>query len=481
MELPTSLNYTASKSVIKYKRFNVRTLGTNSGNGGSVVRMRLPDGLINLSSFALCFDLTVSGLVVDGAAPFEDYFNVKMPHGHKLLREVKCFVNNQQVSGKCGDMDILYNALVKASVGEDWVNSRMNEHAKELIDSADDFGILKQNPTETSKVASYIVSDLLGLFRSGDKSIIDTSLWGQVELEFTFNNTSAIAQYIAGNATNADLQMRFTNVEGFVEKVTAITPVYNQLVNMMLNNRKEPLIYCYQNMVSTINSNGSSARLQCRSQSIDAVLCCPLDPNYNALLSVINPDTQLSAPRYRYNSGRTISQTNALSTKNCNLQIIINGDCYPDVPVNNCLHISHITTSGLFNHSVYSQNLLFNDISSVSYAAPLARTQQEVQPDGVDADALPDVFIVVPAGAPLNTPSYNRSAFLNENFVWYQSLCNGEGYMNKVLTGYDTEGQSAEIIINHDCIVNGGSLFVAALTTSCLSLDPVSKQMTVIE
>jgi hypothetical protein len=469
MELPTSLNYTASKSVIKYKRFNVRTLGTNSGGAGSVVRMRLPNGLINLSSFALCFDLTVSGLVVDGVAPFIDYFNVKMPHGHKLLREVKCFVNNQQVSGKCGDYDILYNALVKASVGEDWVNSRMNEHAKELIDSADDFGILKQNPTETSKVASYIVSDLLGLFRSGDKSIIDTSLWGQVELEFTFNNTSAIAQYVAGNATNANLQMRFTNVEGFVEKVTAITPVYNQLVNMMLNNRKEPLIYCYQNMVSTINSNGSSARLQCRSQSIDAVLCCPLDPNYNALLSVINPDTQLSAPRYRYNSGRTISPTNALSTKNCNLQISINGDCYPDVPVNNCLHISHITTSGLFNHSVYSQNLLFNDISASRYG--MSGTFQPYDFAGND-------FVDILAAS---APSYNRSAFLNENFVWYQSLCNGEGYINKVLTGYDTESQSAEIIVNHDCIVDGGSLFVAALTTSCLSLDPVSKQMTVIE
>lgn len=465
MELPTSLNYTASKSVIKYKRFNVRTLGTNSGSAGSVVRMRLPNGLINLSSFALCFDLTVSGLVVDDAAPFVDYFNVKMPHGHKLLREVKCFVNNQQVSGKCGDYDILYNALVKASVGEDWVNSRLNEHAKELIDSADDFGILKETPAATSKAASYIVSDLLGLFRSGDKSIIDTSLWGQIELEFTFNNTSAIAQYVGGNGSNANLQMKITNVEGFVEKVVQISPVYNQLVNMMLNNRKEPLLYCYQNFTSTINADGSSTRLQCRSQSIDAVVCCPLDPNYNALLSTINPDTQLSAPRYRYNSGRTISQTNALTTKNCNLQITINGESYPDVPVNNALHISHITTSGLFNHSVYSQNLLFNDVAISNYGKA-----------GVYAEN--GVSIQIEA---LSAVSYNRSAFLNENFVWYQSLCNGEGYLNKVLTGYDTEGQSAEIIVNHDCIVAGGSLFVAALTTSCLSLDPVSKQMTVVE
>jgi hypothetical protein len=466
MEIPASLNYTASKSVIKYKRFNVRTLGTNSGGAGSVIRMRLPNGLINLSSFALCFDLTVSGLLVDD----DDYFNVKIPHGHKLLREVKCFINNQQVSGKCGDYDILYNALVKASVGEDWVNSRLNEHAKELIDSADDFGIFKKSPTATSKSSSYIVSDLLGLFRSADKSIIDTSLWGQIELEFTFNNTSAIAQYVGGNGSNANLQMKITNVEGFVEKVVQISPVYNQLVNMMLNSRKEPLLYCFQNFVSTINADGSSTRLQCRSQSIDAVVCCPLDPNYNALLSVINPDTQLSAPRYRYNSGRTISQTDASTTKNCNLQISINGECYPDVPVNNCLHISHITTSGLFNHSVYSQNLLFNDISASRYGS-----NGTFQP----YDFAGDTYLDVPSAS---APSYNRSAFLNENFVWYQSLCNGEGYTNnKILTGYDTEGQYAEIIVNHDCIVAGGSLFVGALTTSCLSLDPASKQMTVIE
>ena len=51
MELPTSLNYTASKSVIRYKRFNVRTLGTNSASAGSVVRMRLPEGLINYHLF----------------------------------------------------------------------------------------------------------------------------------------------------------------------------------------------------------------------------------------------------------------------------------------------------------------------------------------------------------------------------------------------------------------------------------------------
>jgi len=124
---------------------------------------------------------------------------------------------------------------------------------------------------------------------------------------------------------------------------------------------------------------------------------------------------------------------------------------------------------------------LFNDIYSATYASPVPRLQQEVQPDGPDADALPVVFMVVPPGPTLYIPRYSRSAFLNENFVWHQPLCNNEGYINKQLTGYDTEGRLAEIIVEHNAIVAGGSLFIAALTTSCLSLDPVSKQMTVIE
>lgn len=454
MELPTSLNYTASKHIIKYKRFPVRTQGTNSGGAGSVIRMKLPEGLLNLSSFSLCFDLTVSGLVVDNV----NYFNIKLPHGHKLLKEVKCYVNNQLVSGKCGDYDILYNALLKASVGEDWVNSRLNEHAKELIDSADDFGLLKSNPTQTSKVASYVVSDFLGIFRSGDKSILDTKLWGSVELEFVFNNTSCIAQHVAGNSSNANLQMKITNVEGFVEKVVQISPTYNQLVNMMLKNRTEPLLYCYQDFVSTINSDGASTRLQVRSESIDAIVCCPLDPNYNIPLSTINPDTQLSATRYRYNSGRTISQTDASTTKNCDMQIQINGEYFPHVPINNALHVSDITTSGLFNNSVYSQNLLFNDISASRYGA------SGTFPTYVFA--VTELVDVPQASA----PSYNRQAFLNENFVWIQPLCHVEGYVNKQLTGYDTEGAFIEVVVNHNAIVSGGSLFVGVLTTECLTL-----------
>jgi hypothetical protein len=146
------------------------------------------------------------------------------------------------------------------------------------------------------------------------------------------------------------------------------------------------------------------------------------------------------------------------------MQIQINGEYFPHVPINNALHVSDITTSGLFNNSVYSQNLLFNDISASRYAS--TGTFEIYDFSGSN-------FVDI---AKASAPSYNRQAFLNENFVWIQPLCNGEGYVNKQLTGYDTEGSFVEVVVNHNAIVSGGSLFVGALTTECLTLSPATRR-----
>ena len=498
MEYPTSLNYTASKSVIKYKRYNVRTSTTNNGGSGSILRFRLPNGLINLSSFTLCLDLTVSGLD-DGQASIDaltvektalqaelgvlqtalaqltpgtpahtakqaeitakdaeidakqdeidngraNYSNFKVPLGHKLIKELRTFVNNQQVNAKCGDYDLFYTALYKATVGSEYIKSRATEHGYEMLTNDDVFGVLnpdKVNEGDTYKTVSYSIRDFMGIFRSGNESIIDTSLWGQVDLEFTINEKYCLAQYTKGAGSNAEIEMKVSNVEGFVDKIVEISPMYNKLVNMMLESRKEPLIFCYQNFVSQINSNGKASRLQCRSQCIDAVVCFPLDPNYLNPTAKLGSTSFTSPPRYRFNSGKIVNPYDVQSTKNCSLQMTLNNERYPDVPVNNALHIGDITHWGLFGGSVHSRNLMYNAYYE-------------------------DV-----------------NDFLRENFIWFQSLCGGqEGYVNKLLTGYDTRGETIEIIVDHDCIETGGSLFIGALTTTCLSLDPVSKLMTVIE
>ena len=214
MEYPTSLNYTASKSVIKYKRYNVRTSTTNSGGSGSILRFRLPHGLLNLSSFTLCFDLTVSGLddnqatidalkaqrtalqtqlatltaqlaqLTQGTAEHtakqaeitaknaeitaknaeitdaelrEDFSNVKLPLGHKLIKEIRTFVNNQQVNAKCNDYDLFYTALYKATADESYIKSRALEHGIEMMRNEDIFGAIDVDSVSQGDTSNFFI------------------------------------------------------------------------------------------------------------------------------------------------------------------------------------------------------------------------------------------------------------------------------------------------------------------------------------
>ena len=85
----------------------------------------------------------MSGMAIHAGNNFS---NGKLPHGHKLFSAVRVMVGNQMVSGGLSNhYDVLYNALVKASCGEDWVNSRLNEHTKELIENGDDVNKFSQN------------------------------------------------------------------------------------------------------------------------------------------------------------------------------------------------------------------------------------------------------------------------------------------------------------------------------------------------
>ena len=446
--LPSSLSYSASKQSLRINRFQSRPTSGDSGGPNSTFRFNLPSkSLVDLSSFVLAFDLTVSNLVDDAA----NYANVKLPHGHKLIKSLKVYVGGQAVSGHlCNDYDILHNALLKASVGEDWCLSRLNEHAKELIAPGDDVTDLKVRPGATSKVASYLVSDFLGIFRGNGtgRSIIDTSLWGDVSIEVTLNNEGCMAQYRGGTGSTANITFKVENVESYVSCITQTTPLYIKLITMLLDSREQQIRFPYQNFVSNISTSGSNARFQVNSGCIDSMVVVPLSENYQlaraaAGASNIDPDAQINPTRYRYNSGKACDTLAA--SKGCAMQIQIGSDTFPKLPIDNALHVANITQDSLFSNSLYSQNLLFNDLGTGA------------------------------AGY------YNRTAFLNENFVWVQSFCDQEGWASKILTGIDTASQNLDIILNTAAKTAAGSVFMGALLTSMLVFDTKTGVVSVVQ
>lgn len=446
--LPASLSYSGSKQSLRINRFQCRPTSSDAGGPNTTYRFPLPSkSLVDLSSFALAFDLTVSGLVDTDAG---NYANVKLPHGHKLIKSLKVYIGGQAVSGHlCNDYDILYNALMKASVGEDWVLSRLNEHSKELVTKSDDLTAIDARPGATSKSASYVVSDFLGIFRGNGtgRSIIDTSLWGDVQIEVTFNNEGCMAQNKAGAGTTANITYAVEKLEAYVSCITQTTPLYIKLITMLLDSREQQIRFPYQNFVTNINSSGSNARFQVNSGCIDQMVVVPLSENYQLARAAagaanLDPDTQINPTRYRFDSGKTCAAP--ADSKGCAMQIQIGSDTFPKLPIDNALHVANITQDSLFSNSLYSQNLFFNDVVG---------------------------------GA--NT--YNRTAFLNENFVWVQSFCDQEGWSSKILTGVDTASQNLDIIVNTAAKTANGSIFMGALLTSMLVFDTKTGVVSVVQ
>lgn len=458
--LPQSLTYSASKQSLRINRFQVRPNSSDSGGPGANFRFNLPTkSLVDVSSIALAFDLKVSGLNATGAA---DYSNVKLPHGHKLFQNVKFYVGGNVVSGSLctNTYDILYNTLVKSSCGEDWVNSRMNSHAVELIRQGDDLSNLLNTPGGATKSACYIVDDFLGLPRGNGqgRSIIDTSLWGDVSMEVVMNHEGAFAQYgtgAAGATALGGMTYKVENMELFVNVITQTTPLYVKLLTMLISQEEGQIRFPYQNFITNVSSTGSNARFQVNTNCLDAIVLAPLTKSYSLNHGVLNaltgPNisaaTKLSSTRYEYNSGKDADAID--NSKGCALSIQVGSELYPKLPIANALHVSDITNNSLFASSLYSQNLLFNDIGT---------------------------------GAAGGTVLYSRNSFLNENFIWVQSFSSdGEGWATKTLTGIDTQSNNLEVVINHNAVVDNGPLFMAALCTSMLVFDCKSKSVSVVQ
>jgi hypothetical protein len=465
--LPQSLSYSASKQALRMNRFQCRPAGADTATPGSTVRINLPSkSLVNLSSFNLCFNLTMSGMTTHAGNNFS---NAKLPHGHKLFSAVRVMVGNQMVSGGLSNhYDVLYNSLVKASCGEDWVNSRLNEHTKELIENADDMNKLSQNVGDAgnggvgaSKVARYVIGDFLGAFRgNGGKSIIDTSLWGDIAIEFTFNSSACIAKRAGTGFGGGQPAVTYSvaDIEGYVECITQTTPLYIKLITMLLDDKQAQIRFPYQNFITGLTNTGKSARLQINSNCIDAMVLCPLGANANSLTQPL-ASGELSAPRYKYTAlnadgSAVLTIDNAVSTSTTtNIQIQIGSDTFPKVPITNALDVSDITQNSLFSNSLYSQNLLFNGITSSSTA--------------YDATTV---------------STYSRQKFLSENFVYVQSFADGEGWSSKILTGIDSASQNLDVIVNFPISSTAGSsLFIGALVTSLLVFDCRTGQVSVIQ
>lgn len=445
-KIPSSLRYNASKIMMRTNNFLVRPSGTDSGTENSIFRVVLPErSLVELSSLQLIFDASFTNLVA-GA----NFLNVKMPSVYKLIRSVRVYVGGQLVSGNSAHYDILYHALLKCTASEDYVLSRIESSFQDHLGKADEASDFDVDNAATSKSMHYVHTDLLGLFRSGEQTIIDTSLWGNIEIEFTMNSLAGVQRKKGGNdSANADnVKVAYSNLHCRVNCITQISPLYNEVLNVRLNDKSMPLRLPYMNFITNILTGNNKCSIEVNSACVDSILFAPLPSTYdtNTTYAAANNPDNAHANRYKFNSGRTLANAN-----NCSLYAQVGSEQWPRSAFTNALDVAPATTQAFWGESSDSRSLLYQSITTTASGTPAVQ-------------------------------QYSRLIFLENNFIWVQPFSSSkEGYRTKVLSGLDTANQSIQMSINQtNLIPNNGFAFVAALTTSMLVYNTDSQSVSVI-
>lgn len=439
--IPKSLQYGCQSSQARVVRQTIQPQGVSTGTtqAQTTFRFKLPEkSLIDLKSLAFYYDYSISGMT-DAAT---NYSNALLPAAYKHFSSVKFYVSGAiAANGMCNHYDMAYHALARASASEDWVNSRWNNGLIESMASADANGfitdITAQSAAAATRTAHFTYDDLLGLPNSKN-FVLDTSLFGTCEVELTMSSNASIKAFRTGTVTNANLSASLigsiSGIKAMVDTVVSVSPLYVSLLAERLQ-VDTPIRLPFQSIATSVVATSGANRLTLNSSCVDALVVAPLANDPNAFLANA-AQTVLNGSRYKYDSGRSVSNANAAT-----FQLQVGSEVFPRQPirVDEC---ADLTVNSIYGNSSQSRNMLFAGLSGAA------------------------------------VPTYSRDAFLSENCVIIQKFMLGEeGWASGLLSGINCSGVATDFVVNTQNFP--AYLFIAALMTSQLVFNPATSSVSI--
>ena len=431
--IPKALQYGVANSQARVVRQKLQPLGVSSGSAGTTVRFLLPQkAIIDMRSLSFNYDYVISGLVNTSGA---DYTNAQLPPTYQHWSSVKVFCSGASAAGaQLNHYDMVHHALAKVSVGEDYCNSRLNN----AYDSLVKFDGASGQPGATTKSLQATFDDIV-LFRSKN-SCYDSSLFGNLEIELTFNNNNILkiaAETQTPAAAKAAIAHAFSNITCSVDTVVSISPLYVSLLAERLQ-VATPIRLPFSEVRSVLASNTGSNRITLQSSCVDAVMVGFLNGDPNAYTPTTAAGSVLIAnmPRYRY--AVAVGQDNAMG-----FQLTIGSEVFPRQAVSKLAEIADITTNSIFGNSTASTNLLY-------LAAGAAGVQ-----------------------------SYARENLATNGAIAITKFGLGEeGYASGLLVGLQTNGVATDCVVSSNQAA-ASHLLIAAMQTSQLIFDPATSAVSI--
>lgn len=432
--IPKALQYgSVTNSQARVVRQKIQPLGVSSGTAGTTVRFLLPQkAIIDMRSLSFNYDYRITGLTA-GAVNFT---NAQFPPTYQHWSSVKMFVSGASAAGsQCNHYDMVHHALLKASAGEDYCFSRLNNAYDSVILSP-----AAANPGATSKTLRATFDDIL-LFRSKNYCY-DSSLFGNLEIELTFNNKnilkvsgggSKVADAAALTASYNEVNHEFQNIVLSVDTVVSISPLYVSLLSERLQ-VSQPIRMPFSEIRSVVASNSGSNRITLQSSCVDSVLVAFTNQDPNAGAAVADAQPVANVARYKFN---------VTDAESMGFQLTIGSEVYPRQAVARLHELLDMTTNAIYGNDVRSTNLLYHATSA--------------------------------AGA----QSYALANPAAENAISLSKFAIGEeGWATGLLTGLQTNGIATDCVVSSNS-ANAARLLIAAMQTSQIVFDPATSAVSI--
>ena len=440
--IPKALQYSVANSQARVVRQKIQPLGVSTGTAGTTVRFLLPQkAIIDMRSLSFNYDYRIRGLVDTDA---NNYSNAQYPPTYQHWSSVKVFCSGASAAGaQCNHYDMVHHALAKVSVGEDWCNSRLNNAYDSLINftGADGRPSLSQGwEGDNSWKRLQATFDDIILFRSKN-SCYDSSLFGNLEIELTFNNNNILKIARAGvpnaAAAKAAVFHEFSGITCSVDTVVSISPLYVSLLAERLQ-VSTPIRLPFSEVRSVLASNTGSNRITLQSSCVDAVMVGFLnaDPNAYSALDAATATATANMPRYKY-------AVDPAQQNNMNFQLTVGSEVFPRQAVTKLAEIADITTNSIFGNSTASTNLLYLAASAAGAA------------------------------------SYSRANLATDGAISITKFGLGEeGYATGLLVGLQTNGVATDCVVSSNQTA-ASSVLIAAMQTSQLVFDPQTSAVSI--
>lgn len=433
--IPKALQYGVSNSQARVVRQKLQPLGVSSGSSGSSVRFLLPQkSIIDLRSLSVYYDYTINGLTADQA----NFSNAQFPPTYQHWSSVKFFVSGASAAGsQCNHLDMVHHALLKASVGEEYCKSRLNNAYDSLIANSG----FSANPAATSKTFQATYDDLI-LFRSKNYCY-DSSLFGNMEIELTFNDKNILkvtgggtkvdtAQHLLD--TYAEVNHAFSNITLAVDTIVSISPLYVSLLAERLQ-VSTPIRLPFSEVRSVLASNTGSNRITLQGSCIDSVLVAFLNQDPNAGAATASVATRPNVNRYKFSIDA--GQKDAMG-----FQLTIGSEVYPRQAVQKLAELLDGTTNAIYGNDVHSKNMLYMTLSA-------------------------------------SASVYTREAPAAENAIALTKFAIGEeGFATGLLCGLQTNGVATDCVVNSNSAASSRVL-IAVMQTSQIVFDPSTSAVSI--